>query len=174
MKPKQNYKPGPMDCCQTPAYAIDPIADYISGRGIIWESACGDGLLTDAMRALDMAVIDTDIQPPSSFDYFLGEPARWSLTVTNPPYGLKFDWIERSYELGKPWALLMPVETWGAQKAQRMFEKYGVEVMLLDKRVNFKMPNKGWNSSAQFPVAWFCHGILPQSVMYGKIIRRGL
>jgi hypothetical protein len=30
----------------------------------------------------------------------------------------------------------------------------------MDRRVNFKMPTKGWEgSAAQFPVAWFCRGL---------------
>lgn len=64
------------------------------------------------------------------------------------------------YQLGKPFALLMPVEVLGAKSAQRNFKAHGIEVILLDKRVNFKMPEKGWlGSGAQFPTAWFTWGL---------------
>jgi hypothetical protein len=40
--------------------------------------------------------------------------------------------------------LLVPVETIGTKGAQRLMERYGAEILLLDKRVNFRMPQKGW------------------------------
>jgi hypothetical protein len=93
--------------------------------------------------------------------------------MTNPPYSFKFDWLARCYELGKPFALLVPVETIGAKAAQRLMERYGAEQLLLDKRINFEMPNKGWaGSSAQFPVLWLCWRMLPQPIVYGRITRR--
>jgi hypothetical protein len=59
----------------------------------------------------------------------------------------------------------------GAQSAQKFMKKYGAEILLLDKRVNFKMPNKGWGGTAQFPVLWLCHKLLPEPIMYGHIER---
>jgi hypothetical protein len=91
--------------------------------------------------------------------------------VTNPPYSgtLKRDFTDKCFELNKGFALLMPVETIGAAGMQKMFKQHGIEIMYLDKRVNFGMPNGGWGGSAQFPVAWFCWHVLPEPVMYGKI-----
>jgi hypothetical protein len=92
--------------------------------------------------------------------------------VTNPPYGIKFAWIERCYELGKPFALLLPVETIGSQRCQKAMQRYGCEILLLNRRVNFYMPNKGFDGQAQFPVLWFTHGILPAPICYGDIVYR--
>ena len=49
----------------------------------------------------------------------------------------------------------MPVEVLGAQRAQTLFREHGVEVIFMDKRINFKMPNKGYEGTAHFPSAWF-------------------
>lgn len=90
--------------------------------------------------------------------------------VTNPPYSIKYPWLERCYQIGKRFALLVPLEMIGAARAQVQMKQHGAEIMLLDKRVNFGMPNKGFEgSSAQFPVCWLCHGILPAPIVYGHI-----
>lgn len=54
----------------------------------------------------------------------------------------------------------MPVEILGTQTAQSLFKTHGIEIMLLNRRVNFKMPNKGWEAAgAPFPTAWFTWGL---------------
>lgn len=78
--------------------------------------------------------------------------------MTNPPYSIKFQWIERCYQIGKPFALLLPVETLGANKAQKFFKQYGIEIIFLNRRVNFILPHTSSSSNgAWFPVAWFTY-----------------
>jgi len=150
MKPKLNHKPGPIDNCQTPGYALDPIEALVDKSWFVWEPAIGEGYLVAELLKRHYKVI-----APHE-DFFSYQPSlHWDIIITNPPYSLKYDWIERCYELGKPWLLLLPVETLGSGKAQKMFRENGINVILLSKRINFKMPNKGWTGSAQFPVAWF-------------------
>lgn len=163
------YTPKGYDLCQTPAYALDPLLPYLTEFTTIWEPARGEGYLEAALYDAGFDVIPTDIQ--TGQNYFEFEPGRsWDCSVTNPPYSIKYKWIERCYELGKPFALLMPVETLGAKSAQRFFKEYGLEIIFLDRRVNFKMPNKGWDSSAQFPVAWFTWGLnIGEQMTFAKI-----
>jgi len=181
MKPKQNYRgdtdtSGPMDRCQTPAYAFAPLAEYIpSWMTRIWEPAKGEGYLAEAISSYGFEVITSDILTGQNF--FEYEPDNeWDCLITNPPYSVKYDWLERCYELKKSFALLLPVETLGAQTAQKFFRDYGIQVIFLDKRINFKMPNKGWDgSAAQFPTAWFCWGWeLPMGMVFAEIDRNGI
>jgi hypothetical protein len=181
MKPKTNRagdsgRSLPFDCCQTPAYALDPLLPYLRREWVIWEPAAGEGNIVDAL-ALHMAgVIGSDLvgayaDPPRNF--FGYAPQSFDAIVTNPPYSIKPEWIERCYALGKPFALLVPVETIGTQAAQRLMERYGAELLLLDKRVDFKMPSKGWEgSSAQFPVLWLCWRLLDAPIVYGRLTKR--
>ena len=158
MKPKTNYKGDPgksskYDRCQTPAYAIEPIIPYLKPDQVIWEPACGEGNLVRAMKAHGLFVVGTDVLYGRNF--FDWSPWWFDVLVTNPPYSIKYPWLERCYDLGKPFALLLPVETLGAARAQRLFDKHGVHVILLSQRVNFKMPDKGYDGhGAQFPVMW--------------------
>lgn len=168
------YEPKGYDACQTPAYAIDPLLPYLKRGWTIWEPAAGENNLVEALYDSGYSsdqVDASDILTGQNFFEF--SPERWDCLVTNPPYSIKYQWLERCYQLGKPFALLLPVETLGAKTAQELLKRYGFEMMLLNKRVDFKMPNKGWNSSAQFPVLWLCWQILPDRVMFGEINKDG-
>jgi len=149
----------PFDYCQTPPVALDPLVMYLNPAWTIWECAAGEGLLVEGLHDSGFEeVIATDILTGQNF--FEHDPWHWDCIVTNPPFSLKFRWLERCYALGKPFALLLPVETLGTATAQEMFRDCGVEVIFMDKRINFKMPNKGWDGAgAQFPVAWFTYGL---------------
>jgi hypothetical protein len=179
MKPKLNqagsiYEPKGYDACQTPAYAIDPLLPYLDADWVIWEPAAGENNLVEAFYdssySTDQVVISDILTGQNFFEF---KPEYWDCLITNPPYSIKYQWLERCYQLGKPFALLVPVEILGAKTAQILLKKYGFEMMLLNKRVDFKMPNKGWDSSAQFPVLWLCWQILPDKVMFGEINKNG-
>lgn len=159
----------PFDRCQTPGYAVGPLLENLDPEWAVWECAAGEGMLADALRERCARVIESDVVTGQNF--FEYEPPAWDVIVTNPPFSLKFDWLERCYDLGKPFALLLPVETLGAAKAQRLFGELGLEVILLDKRVNFKMPNKGFEGGgAWFPVAWFTNGLrIGRTLTYAKL-----
>lgn len=162
------------DQCLTPPYALEPLYPYLNTdpSSVIWESACGERHLAEAIAGHGFSVLGTDLTIGDEFNFFSYSPDhwQWSVQITNPPYSIKRKWVKRSYELGKPFALLLPVEYIGSSEAQDMMEEYGYEIMLLDARVDFKMPEKGWKGSgAQFPVMWYCWKLLPEAVMFGSI-----
>ena len=154
-KPKSNRRASPLiDNCQTPPYALDPLYQYLP-HGSFWEPACGKGNICEALLNRDRDGIGTDVLDGEEYDYFTYQPDQWDFSVTNPPFSIKYDWLRRSYELGKPFALLVPVKMIGAKKAQDLFKQYGFEWIFLNRRVNFEMPNKGYSGGgAQFPVFW--------------------
>lgn len=165
--PQQNYSAPegevhPKDCFQTPAYAIDPLVPYLRSAGIrrIWESAAGEGNLVNALKRSGFTVWGTDLN--RGYDYFKTTPTLlWQAQVTNPPFSQKYKWLQRACELDKPFALLMPSSMlFSGKYAQPLIRQYGIEVLVPDKRVNFKTPNKGWNgSAAQFHSSWFTRGL---------------
>lgn len=154
-----------MDDCQSPPYAVEMLFPYLPKDAVIWEPACGDGWLVYALRQAGYTVVATDIK--AGYDYFNFRPG-FDIQVTNPPYNqyAKFPWFERAYELGQPFALLTQTETLGAKTAQALFRRYGVQIIQPHGRIDFRMPFKGWNGSAQFPVTWFTWGLnLPEPLI---------
>jgi hypothetical protein len=178
MKPKENkgYNTGTYDECQTPPYALEPLIPYLNRMyyRYIWECAYGRGTLTEEMKRHGFGVVGTDIIygddffDDNSYQQFL--PERF-IIVTNPPYSLKYEWLERCYDLDKPFALLMPVEMLGTAKGQKLFDKYGIEVIFMSPRVDFYMPHKGYEGAgAQFPVAWFAWKLnLPHQINFARL-----
>ena len=150
---------------QTPPYAIEPLIPFLKKNWVIWECACGKGNLVRALEKHGFKVIGTDIIYGQ--DFLKWKPKRFDCIVTNPPYSLRYDFIKRCYELGKPWAMLMTLTTLEG-KRQELFKKYGIELLLLNKRINFETPS-GKGSGAWFPVAWFCWKLLPDKIMFGEI-----
>lgn len=178
MKPKTNYPANDetaqtIDACQTPPYALDPLLPYLPRPWTVWEPAAGEGLLVEGLYDAGFEqVVESDVI--TGQDFFAYEPpGPWDCIVTNPPYSLKYPWLERCYALGRPFALLLPVETLGAKSGQVLFREHGLQVIFMDRRVNFKMPLIGFEgSSAQFPVAWFTFGLdLPSDMVFAELTR---
>ena len=176
MKPKINRKGNKnkvsnYDTCQTPAYAIEPLLRFIPLQTIIWEPARGEGILA---RALNVAgyhrMISTELKP-DGVDFFKWIPHVFDCIVTNPPYSIKYDWLERCYSLGKPFALLMPVEMISAAKAIKMFQFYRIQIIFMYPRIDFKMPKLGWSGAgAQFPTCWYTWKLhLPKDIMFHNV-----
>jgi hypothetical protein len=159
-RPADRYTPQGLDACQTPAYAVDPLLPYLCRNWTIWEPASGEGLLVEALYdsgfSQSQVVAGDLITGQNFFDY---EPDDWDCLVTNPPYSIQFDWLARCYALGRPFALLLKVEVLGTKTAQELFQEFGIEVIFVNPRINYKMPIKGWDSTAQFPTAWFTWGL---------------
>jgi len=150
---------------QTPPIALKPLMPYLSGR--IWECACGEGNLVRELKANGFEVIASDIKTGKDFLTDLPN-VDFSCIVTNPPYSLKDQFLKRCYLLGKPFALLMPLTTLEG-KRQQWLEKYGVEIILLDKRLNFETPS-GSGTGSWFATAWFTNGLnIGKQISYGKL-----
>lgn len=150
-KPKLNRKGGALDNCYTPPHAILPLLPFLASNQIIWESAPGEKFMVDAFIDHDRAVVYDGER-----DFFEWEPPYWDVQITNPPYSQKFAWLRHSYKLGKPFALLLPVEALGAKQGNMLIAEYGGQFILFTKRINFHMPQTGYeNKGAQFPVLWW-------------------
>jgi len=137
---------------QTPPIAIEPLLPYLKKNWVIWENACGKGNLVKAFEKKGFKVIGTDLL--TGHDFLKWQPKKYDCIITNPPYSLKQQFLERAYELGKPFAFLLPLTTFETQKRQALFKEYGLEVVFLDKRINFETPS-GKGSGAWFSTAWF-------------------
>jgi hypothetical protein len=160
------------DLCQTPGYAVDPLYQHIKPHWVIWESACGECNLVNALRSKGYQVFASDIF--NGQDFFKYRPSRFDMILTNPPFSRKLEFIARCYQLGKPFALLLPVEFLGVGAAQKLFARFGVEIILLNRRVDFQTINTTFaKSNAWFPVAWFCWQLgIGQQITYGQITKR--
>lgn len=142
---------------QTPPEALRPLLPYLKKDWVIWECAAGKGNLSTALSDKGYEVIATDILV-NNFDFLTNKPVLWDCIITNPPYSIKQQFLERAYQLGTPFAFLLPLTTFETAKRQRLFKKYGLEVIFFDKRINFETPS-GKGSGSWFATAWFTNGL---------------
>jgi hypothetical protein len=144
------------DIWYTPVHALNPIAPFIDPQKIIWEPACGMGNLVRAFHEFGFdKVIGTDILTHHDFLTTFFEA---DYIITNPPFTLKNDFLARCYQLGKPFALLLPINALESQRRQMMFRQ-GLEVITFPSRLRFKSPNGKTENSPFQAVAWFTNGL---------------
>lgn len=146
------------DDFQTPPHAINPLLPYLNLDWVIWECAVGKGNLQCALMDRDFICYGTDILSSAGQDFLQYEYPDYDCIVTNPPYSLKNEFLNRCYELCKPFALLLPLTTFETKRRQALFREHGVEVIFLPKRINFETPS-GQGSGSWFATAWFTWGL---------------
>lgn len=168
-------KQGSPDDFQTPKEALLPLIPYLKQDWKIWECAEGKGNLVNGLIEKGFEVVATDIlDSDRDHDFLNFEVGSFDCIITNPPFSLKQQFLERCYELGKPFALLLPLTTFETAKRQNLFKKYGLQVIFFNRRINFETPTgkNGKNSSSWFATAWFTWGLnLPKDLMFVELNR---
>ena len=157
---------GHPDNFQTPAHALDPLLPYLRPNWLIWEPACGKGNLVEALSR-HHRVLGSDLL--TGQDFLKTAPEQFDAILTNPPYSKKDEFLARCYDLGKPFALLLPLTVFDSVKRQRLFARHGVEILFMPRLVKFETPN-GAGSSSWFATAWVTWGMrLPKPLTFSGI-----
>tara|TARA_R110000803_G_scaffold202269_1_gene267353 strand:- start:549 stop:1046 length:498 start_codon:yes stop_codon:yes gene_type:complete len=146
------------DECYTPKEAIIPLLKYLKKDLIYYDSTSGISFnLVDCLNQHDFFCKKSD-----NLDFLIDDiPKDIDVIITNPPYSKKDKFIKRCYELKKPFALLLPVSSLQGQRRGKMFNDNGIEILVLNKRIDFT--GKG---SPHFGVAWFCKDILTKKLLF--------
>ena len=148
------------DECYTPSYAVEPLLEYLPKDKVIYEATSTiSSQIVDYLAEKGYKVISSQKR-----DFLKDELPKFDLIVTNPPYSKKDIFIKKCYKLNKPFALLMPITTLQGNRRGQWFIKKGIELLVLNQRVDFT--GKG---SPHFGVAWFCKGLLPEKLIFTNI-----
>jgi len=162
---------GRSDIFQTPSWPVEAILEYIPKDWLIWEPACGEGLMVETMKNQGYDVIGTDIM--NGFDFLSPMATKridYDCIITNPPYSTKDQWLEVCFLTGLPFALLLPVTAIGEQKRFKLYKEHGIQILLLPERVHFVTPS-GEGSGSWFSTAWFCRGLdLPSQIHCSDVV----
>jgi hypothetical protein len=143
---------------------VDILSKYLNKESVIWECAAGKGLMANNFRNNDFKVIETDLL--TGQDFLMYSPPECDLIITNPPFDLKNQFIERAYIIGKPFAFLLPLTSFEGKQRQPLFREFGLQVIFLPRRVNFITPS-GKGGGAWFATAWFTNWLnLPKDIIF--------
>lgn len=151
------------DNIYTPKYAVKPLIKYLKQNNfkIIWECCDpGHSNITKMLKENDFDVISSDIETEQNF-FEIKPKTSYDCIITNPPYSLKDEFFAECFRIGKPFCLLVPLTSLEGIKRSKMFREYSIDVLLLDKRVEF-MSDTGKNG-CWFNTSWFCYKVLPKT-----------
>jgi len=151
-RPKGDFYP-------TPAYATEKLLEVEDFPGEIWEPACGDGSMA---KVLPPPVVATDLHDwgygETGVDFFM----TWRKTdniVTNPPYSLAQQFVERALLLARnKAAFLLKLTFLESQSRYHFFRRTPLRtVHVFSKRLNMTKEGEELEGSSggMIAFAWF-------------------
>lgn len=143
----------------TPPILVKPILEFIPKDKIVWCPFDTDNSeFVIAFRERGNKVIATHIC--NGIDFFKYTPEEFDYIVSNPPFTEKLRVLDRLYNLGKPFALLLNIECLNYQVVGKFFLEHPLQLLIVDKKVSFDGNTSSFNSS------YFCNKMLPKDLMF--------
>lgn len=159
------------DEAYTPYYASNPIIKYIDPNLVVWCPFDQEwSSYVRLLRENGNRVISGHIG--NGLNFFNYEPEYYDIIVTNPPFSCKDEVIARLYELNKPFAILLPLNSLQGVSRYKHF-KNGIQLLSFDQRIDFHdpehmdKPNKG----TPFASAYFCRDFLPKDLIVEHLVK---
>lgn len=92
--------------------------DFNFAGTIMFEPCTGNGAISKIFEAEGCQVICRDLHTlPNKHDFLTEElPEDFGIIVTNPPYCLKYQFLSKCIKIGKPFALLLPLDMIATKK----------------------------------------------------------
>lgn len=153
----------------TPYYAVEPIVKYIPKSYRIWCPFDAEwSSFYQTFRENGFDVIRSHIDEGK--DFFLYEPDDYDVIISNPPFNIKDQILERLYNLNKPFAVLLPLNTLQGKTRCKYF-KNGIQILSFDQRIGFHN-RQNMNSTIEgspFATAYFCKDFLPNDLIVEKL-----
>tara|TARA_A100000171_G_C2104396_1_gene131490 strand:- start:542 stop:1021 length:480 start_codon:yes stop_codon:yes gene_type:complete len=141
----------------TPISVWENIKEHIPNDKIIWEAFYGDGNSGNNLKQLGFDVIH---KPVDFFENDLGD-----VIVSNPPFSLSKEILNRLYELDKPFILILPSSKINTQFFRKWKDK-GIQIIIPKKRIQF-IKNGIQTKGCAFDCFYYCYKInLKNDIMW--------
>lgn len=147
----------------TPFYAVAPLVKYLkySGYKTIWCPFDEEwSAYVQTFREEGFNVIRSSLSEGK--DFFQYEPNEpYDVIVSNPPFSKKDEVLRRLDKLGKPFAVLLPLNSLQGKSRFEIFKK-GIQVLVFDQRIGFHTPKNMVTpiEGSPFASAYFCRNFL--------------
>ena len=146
------------DDYMTPKYAWENIIEYIPKNKVIWEAFFGDGKSGDYLKELGLTVIHEPI------DFF--KENKGDIIISNPPFSLSKEIMNRLLELDKPFILILPCSKISTQYFRKWKNK-GLQIIIPKKRIQFIKNGNELNNKCNFDCFYYCYKIdLPSAIIW--------
>jgi len=164
------------DECYTPFYAVKPILKYLKKEWVIWCPFDNEkSYFVKILKKEGFNVVYSHLD--ESKDFFEYEPVIWDCIISNPPYSLKSEVLERCFCFGKPFALLLGVVgLFESQRRFNLFKNNPFEVLYFNKRVAFfnNFNEEKPKLNPPFSSVYITSNLLPKQICFEEIDRKEL
>lgn len=175
------YERKERDLYETPEWVTEALIPHLRPLEVIWEPACASGKMVRVLQTI-AEVWGCDIEPGDGFVYadFLGPTPRVdvdyiSAIITNPPYELATDFIDRALErtshLGGLVAMLLRTDFDHAKTRSRLFSGCPAfaKKLVLTRRIKWFEDSKGQPSFNHAWFIWDWRHSGPPTLAYGPV-----
>jgi hypothetical protein len=172
-QPQTSDKVQARDVFQTPNYATKLLIPFIPEHiSSIWECSSGEGKISNVLVEKNYLVINSDLKYGETHNFltrnFPEESDKMkTCIITNPPYSLKYKFVERAILHDVPFAFLIPFDL--SKTLIEFFDKYNCQAIVPTRRVDYITPTgkEGKASSSQFHSVWLTRYFnLPQQLNF--------
>ena len=151
-----NGKRKKSDFYETPYSLTRLLLEEEKLKGSILEPACGNNAIVKVLKEFDYKCNSYDIEKD-----FLKETKQYTTIITNPPFSLSFDFIEKAKKISEVFYLLLPLSYLHGKK--RFDNVYSDKVFPLEKIYVFtrypllgeKLHEDGTHNTGMMVYAWF-------------------
>lgn len=155
----------------TPAYAVKPILKYIPKGSVVWcPFDTAESEFVKQLTKHGCKVMYSHIS--MGLDFFTVNPPECDFIVSNPPYSVKGDVLQRLFDIGTPFAMLVGVVgLFESQKRFDMFKRNVFEVMYFNKRIAYKKSLNDTETTLHplFSSVYVCHNVLPRQIIFEEV-----
>lgn len=109
-------------------------------------------------------------------DFFKYEPEEhYDMIVSNPPYSVKEKVFQRLFDLGKPFAMLVGMNSiFDSKKRFAMFRDNHIQILVPNGRTKFISTDDRKLISPPFQAVYVCWKLLPHTICFeGQVICDG-
>lgn len=149
------------DFFPTPAWATHALIDNEAFQGEIWESACGNGAMSDVLEHAGARVVSSDLYDrgygEGGIDFLLSN-RRAANIVTNPPYNAAEGFVQAGlHKADRKFALLLRLAFLeGANRQRTIFTQAPpARVWVFSERITFYPAGAVQKGSGTTAYAWF-------------------
>jgi hypothetical protein len=154
----------------TPAYAIQPIKKYLKPNATIWcPFDTEKSNFVKELKEEGHTVIATHIDKGQDFFSLKYE---CDYIISNPPYSVKIEVLQRLFELDIPFAMLVGVVgLFDSKDKAELFRDKIFEVMYLSPRVGYfkDYDNPIPINGIPYQSVYLCSGMLPKQIVFEAV-----
>lgn len=147
----------------TPALLVEIVLPFIKPESKIW---CPfDTHQSEFVRVLENkghTAIHTHIW--RGIDFFKYQPLIFDYVISNPPFSLKTQVLERLIGIGKPFAMLLNLQCLNYVGIKKIVSQNNIQLLIPDKNVSYD-----GKSSPPFTSAYFCYNMLPDKMVHVEV-----